>query len=374
MPGSFPDKAIVILALATLGLWGCEFDLGPAPVQPVQSAPPAVKPPEQVAQEAQAYAEQLGAQAVAPKAAPDPVAEVQWMRPGLDLAAAAPEPVAPTEVAATQPAPVVDEPAVAPPPPAGAPAPVRPTDREQLVALLWDAMIDGSEPALDKALIAAGVSLAEPHQQIDPRLLTALPPADRDLVGRYHGLLVLLKQQLEQGESAMDRLTLTQRLDELYGEQPIMMRRLELCRRVTGYGVYEPFAGRTLLAGREQKMVLYVEVENFHPTEPPSGEYEVKLTQEVMLFNESDGLAVWRHDPVQIVDVSKNRRRDFFVVQLIALPARLGVGKYRLKVRITDLHGGSIDEMSVPLEMVADAAMVAESEGKTPTGGAGMGK
>ena len=67
---------------------------------------------------------------------------------------------------------------------------------------------------------------------------------------------------------------------------------------------------------------------------------------------------MWKQPATQIVDESRNKRRDFFVVQLIRLPARLGVGKYRLKVRINDLHGGSIDETTLPIQLVADKTIL----------------
>ena len=88
------------------------------------------------------------------------------------------------------------------------------------------------------------------------------------------------------------------------------------------------------------------------------GQYEVKLAQQVSLYNEADGLEVWRHPSVQIVDRSRNRRRDFFEVQLIKLPPQLNVGKYRLKVRVTDYHADCIDEASMPIRFVADQTLV----------------
>jgi hypothetical protein len=168
----------------------------------------------------------------------------------------------------------------------------------------------------------------------------------------------LLAEHLKNADSYFDRQTLDCRLDELFGHLPIKIRHTELCRRVTGFGVYEPFESHTFLAGRDNKMIVYVELDQFRPSETDEDMYEVKLQQELALFNESDGLAVWRNEPVQIVDTSRNRRRDFFVVQLVTLPARLSVGKYMLKVRVTDLHGGSIDETSIPVEIVADEALV----------------
>ena len=46
---------------------------------------------------------------------------------------------------------------------------------------------------------------------------------------------------------------------------------------------------------------------------------------------------------------------------MIRLPARLSVGKYLLKIRITDQHGGSLDEATMPIQIVADQALVSGS-------------
>ena len=107
-----------------------------------------------------------------------------------------------------------------------------------------------------------------------------------------------------------------------------------------------------------KRQIVYVEVEDFVAAPTDDDKREVRLTQELILYKESDGLAVWRHEPTQIVDVSRNRRRDFYVVQMIALPARLGEGRYRLKVRLTDQHGDSIDETTLSVQVVADAGLI----------------
>ena len=96
------------------------------------------------------------------------------------------------------------------------------------------------------------------------------------------------------------------------------------------------------------------------PRRSDEGQREVRLTQELILYKESDGLAVWRHEPTQIVDVSRNRRRDFYVVQMITLPARLSEGRYRLKVRLTDQHGDSVDETTLRVQIVADSGLLTD--------------
>ena len=139
---------------------------------------------------------------------------------------------------------------------------------------------------------------------------------------------------------------------------------LELCRSVGGFGVYEPFEDRTFTAGAPVRMVLYAEIEGYGTDTSPApdapGEdsgvmHRVRLSQEVLLYRDADGLMVWSQPPEPITDASRRRRRDFWSVQLVELPANLGVGRYRLKVRITDEVSGTIDERSVPLRLVAQA-------------------
>lgn len=312
-------------------------------------------------QEAQRLAEAMARAQLSQQ--PSDAAQVQWVEPGSPVPmTAAQRQEAQRRAAATQPAPAVEpsEVVIEPTPePAVVEVPAEPRvmSREELLGRLLEDVRHDAETPLDKALTAAVLSLAAPETEIDRELLASLNEADRQTVRQYHHILLSLKAELAAG-GTMDREALAKQFDELLGEKPLSIEHVTLCKRVSGYGIYEPFESSAFLAGQAQKMIVYVELANFDTHERAQGEYEVKLSQEVVLYNAADGLAVWRHDPVEIVDRSRNRRRDFFVVQLITLPARLGTGKYRLKIRTTDQHGGSIDETTLPIELVADASMV----------------
>ncbi|MFA9477426.1 hypothetical protein ACERK3_03860 [Phycisphaerales bacterium AB-hyl4] len=232
-----------------------------------------------------------------------------------------------------------------------------PLTRRELLALLRERLRESDNSTMSKALIAAAISLADPNHEIDPAILGQLSGSQRDRVELFQQLLLTLGQELAQGGD-LERYDIERRLDELFRDRPLEIRTFALCRRVSGYGVYEPFESKTFLAGRDQRVIAYSELEHFRHNRLANGNYEVELEQEVVLYNESDGLAVWRHEPVRITDESRNPRRDFFVVQMITLPARISVGKYRLKVRISDQHGNSLDETTIPLEFVADASLV----------------
>ncbi|MEX2671625.1 MAG: hypothetical protein WD294_05890 [Phycisphaeraceae bacterium] len=232
-----------------------------------------------------------------------------------------------------------------------------PLTRRELLALLRERLRESENSAMSKALIAAAVSLADPNHEIDPAVLGNLTSSQRERVELFQQMLLTLGQELAQGQE-LERYSIERRLNELFRDWPLEIRTFALCRRVSGYGVYDPFENHTFLAGQNQRVIAYSELDHFRHKRQSNGNYEVNLEQEVVLYNESDGLAVWRNEPVRITDESRNQRRDFFVVQMVTLPARLSVGKYRLKVRITDVHGNSIDETTTPIEFVADASLV----------------
>lgn len=233
--------------------------------------------------------------------------------------------------------------------------------QEQVYAQLLQAVRSGDDSDLSKALTTATLIAAGPRSLgsgLDRSLLASLSVKERRLIERYHQTVSVLRQDILQGGGRIDQAKVTDRLEELFGQQPITIRTLELCDKVLGFGVYDAFTERVFMAGREQTLIVYVELDHFKTVAREQGDgYEVKLRQELELY-ESNGFEVWHHEPVQIVDVSRNKRRDFFVVQMVTLPAQLGVGKYHLKVRVFDENAGTRDETSIEIRLVADTSMV----------------
>lgn len=242
------------------------------------------------------------------------------------------------------------------------PAPLSPSSlsRGELLDALADQLGHADDPAMATAITAAALSLADPSLKLDPSLLEPLKPLQRESVQRLHQLFVDVYRQSADPSSdfRLDRPTLDAALAEAFGNQPIGITRTEFCRSVAGFGVFEPFETHNFLSGQQNRAIVYVEVDSFTHQALDNDQQEVRLTQELILYKENDGLAVWRHEPTQIVDVSRNRRRDFYIVQMITLPARLSEGRYRLKVRVTDQHGNSVDETTMKLNIVADPAML----------------
>ncbi|MCC6971786.1 MAG: hypothetical protein IT434_16355 [Phycisphaerales bacterium] len=149
----------------------------------------------------------------------------------------------------------------------------------------------------------------------------------------------------------------------------VRIARSALCTRVEGFGQYEPFADNTFVAGRTTKMIVYTEIENFSHRGARSDDpgmdtmsgadlVAVELSQELRLWHDADGSMQWRKPEQPIIEVGRNKRRDFFLVQQIELPPTLSVGKYNLKITIRDKVSGGVDERSIPIKIVADAGVI----------------
>lgn len=386
--------------VATLVLVGCETPTSPT-AAPTLATPPVIEPAEpktesDLAAETRALADQLSAKIGDGTAAfggdidPsfDPFADAMPMPVDRPEPAAAPVSQASTQTPADAPEvawlngdpAAVSEPLTVPTNdvvalarPGYAPTPVAseerlPLTRAELLEELAHQIKHSDDPVLAKAVIAAAVSLADPNLELDDRLLETLKPMQREAVQRLQRMFVSLHHSASSPGAArsaatgglFDRKALDEALADAFGEAPITIVHADLCRSVAGYGVYEPMGSHNFLSGRANRAIVYVEVEDFAAAKIDEDQREVRLTQELILYKENDGLAVWRHEPTQIVDVSRNRRRDFYVVQMITLPSRLSEGRYRLKVRLTDQHGDSVDETTLRVQIVADAGLLAD--------------
>ncbi|MAE63592.1 MAG: hypothetical protein CMJ18_04920 [Phycisphaeraceae bacterium] len=230
-------------------------------------------------------------------------------------------------------------------------------DRKTLVHELAEVIRDGAD---DPFVRAVDLAALRPLGEIGSMSLRDLSPRQRERVRRYRQLVVALRQDVLEPDATFGRASVVSRLDGLFEDEPIRISRVELVSRVESFGVYEPFERYEYVAGREIPMIVYVELDQFKVVRTTDDRYEVKLTQEIELYTDSDGVMVWRQPTEQVVDRCFNHRRDFFIRQLIRLPNVLNVGKYLLKIRVTDLHGGSVQERTIPIVLVADQRVVSD--------------
>ncbi|MFI4896897.1 MAG: hypothetical protein ACIARR_03640 [Phycisphaerales bacterium JB059] len=136
-----------------------------------------------------------------------------------------------------------------------------------------------------------------------------------------------------------------------------------LCTRVVGFGQYEEFPTNTFLAGRRQPVIIYTEMDRFthKPITGEDGEtrYEIQLSQRLELYHLADGLNTWNRAAEVDRTVSRKKVNDYYLINQVVLPSTLSVGRYALKVVMRDLNDerGSVDEVTIPIEIVSDPAL-----------------
>ncbi len=145
--------------------------------------------------------------------------------------------------------------------------------------------------------------------------------------------------------------------EQLSSQLTLRIPTLELCKRVNGFGQYEPLAGTKFLVNRSNRIGVYTELENFGTRVDAEGQHRVEVSQTISLYNEF-GTKAWEEGPKRFADTSRNRRRDFFLAVPIDLPP-LSVGAYNLKVSMRDESSGAVAEKTIEIEVIADPRMTA---------------
>jgi hypothetical protein len=142
--------------------------------------------------------------------------------------------------------------------------------------------------------------------------------------------------------------------DRLRNQAELSVPTVALCKRVAGFGVYDPIDGARFAAGQDTPVVVYCEVDNFASRLNDQRMWETKLKLQVVLYEEESGMEVWRQkDMAAGTDLSRNRRHDFFMAEMIHLPASLTIGRYLLKVSVEDQEVNRIAENTVGVQIVA---------------------
>jgi len=276
-------------------------------------------------------------------------------------------------------APVESE-AVADALPAMKPSPVRPVPEDaqarvqRLAKELREALSDraGTRPTFADA--AAATALDAVAKETDAgRTKPDLPPPQRKVLDAFRSVVLAISSgSAAAGDPRSAAEAFTSAAKALDESKAVHIRRAVLCSRVSGFGRYDAMGHGGFVAGRPARLIVYTELERFSHrpardgdpgrTEagmPASGEelLAVELTQELVLWHDADGSAQWRQPEQTVVEVSRNRRNDFYLVQQVELPANLSVGKYNLKVSVKDRASGAVDEAQIPIVIVADASL-----------------
>lgn len=192
----------------------------------------------------------------------------------------------------------------------------------------------------------------------DMRAMSSLSSENRDVLIALLDALsnfrngVLADNNMLPSRKIQPLLNLADRLRE---QGDLSLPELTLCRKVEGFGVYDPIEPARFSAGKEHAAIIYCEVANFTSSQDDKKMWQTKMSEQEVLYTES-GLPVWPANPTPrtITDASHNRRHDFFIVKLIRLPATLSVGRYLLKVTVVDQQSNRMAEGTIPIEIVAE--------------------
>ena len=192
----------------------------------------------------------------------------------------------------------------------------------------------------------------EPVPELGP--ISPLPGEDRELITTLLDGLSNFRNGLRaEGNMLQSRKVapLLEMGDRLRAQGELNLPNTALCTKVERFGVYEPMEPAQFKAGTNNEAVLYCEVANFSSQLADGRQWETKLKHECVLYSET-GLAAWQDKADTVTDLSRNRRHDFYVVKRLRVPA-LPVGRYLLKVTVTDLQMNRVAEATVPIQVIA---------------------
>jgi hypothetical protein len=116
-------------------------------------------------------------------------------------------------------------------------------------------------------------------------------------------------------------------------------------------------------------MALYSELDGFNTrparesdrlqtSVPMQDQVSVDLAQEISLYHDADGLLAWYRPAQGVVETSRSKRRDFYLIQIIDLPSTLSIGRFNLKITVTDRTTGTQAQTILPIEIVADPGLI----------------
>jgi hypothetical protein len=138
---------------------------------------------------------------------------------------------------------------------------------------------------------------------------------------------------------------------------PLAVTELVLCRKVHGFGQFDPIEGTTCQAG--QRVLLYCEVAGLKYEPMPDGDSRLRsrLASRLEVLSEGDAKPRWSLDLGTAEDLCRRARRDYYVNYRLDLPGAttLPPGSYRLRIVQTDTTTGQETDRSIPITVLAAA-------------------
>jgi hypothetical protein len=110
---------------------------------------------------------------------------------------------------------------------------------------------------------------------------------------------------------------------------------LELCSSIQSFGRFEAVPEGFFVAGSNNRAYVYCELSNFGSERVQDG-YRVRVAHRLELLTPA-GETIWQDaEPLEVVDVCRNRRTDFFFNRYWQLPSSVPAGDYVLNLVVED--------------------------------------
>ncbi len=129
---------------------------------------------------------------------------------------------------------------------------------------------------------------------------------------------------------------------------PLSISDLRLCRRIFGFGSFEPLANERVKVG--QHLLVYSELTGVQ-YDVREADFVSRISSRVEVKAAGGGPVLWKRELGDAEDVCRRRRRDYYVNCRVELPKSLGPGSYRLRLLQTDLVAGCSTSGDIPLEI-----------------------
>ncbi len=239
------------------------------------------------------------------------------------------------------------------------------SSRELLAALSRELYRDAtfSKAPLRQLLMIAAISLVNSDRELSADALPGLSDRERDMVADFQEFFLDLGRRLDNArhpEAVIDD-ALASLHRSLTQERQLELPVVALCSRIGGFGEYDEFDRYAFVAHTSRQVIVYVEVDGFTSELNEQGVWVTELSQQLVIYSDRDGIPVWREDWQTAVDMTNQKRHDYFQRQIVTLPKALSVGRYQLKVRLRDEKSGSEAEGAITFEMVADPRLAAHN-------------
>jgi hypothetical protein len=188
-------------------------------------------------------------------------------------------------------------------------------------------------------------------------LSPALSQESRALISRLVGVMGDAGQLLRDPPRGSDETlaSVDALRDALKESAELTIPTVAFCTKVTNFGIYDEMPPGMLRPHQANNVIVYWEVKNCRMDETDDGRFHASLSSRLELFT-SDGKTLWVDEQSRIEDYSKQRREDFFLAQLITLPANLAPGDYILKVSMTDLLASKTNQATHPFTIAGEQA------------------